>query len=43
VEGKDSTLLRFNCCDINRDYIYDPDGKNYVCCMDPILDRNPIT
>jgi hypothetical protein len=43
VEGKERTLLRFNCCDINRDYIYDPDGKNLVCGMDPILDGNPIT
>ncbi|MBT5108834.1 MAG: hypothetical protein HOM25_09140 [Rhodospirillaceae bacterium] len=42
VDGKDATLLRFNCCDVNRDYIYDPDGMNKVCGMDPILDGNPI-
>lgn len=42
IDGKEKTLLRFNCCDIDRNYIYDPDGKNLVCRMDPIVDGNPI-
>jgi hypothetical protein len=42
VDGKETTLLRFNCCDIDRNYIYDPDGANTICRMDPIVDGNPI-
>ena len=42
VGGKETTLLRFNCFDIERSYIYGPEGKNRVCRMDPTVDGNPI-
>ena len=46
VEGKvdeeDKTLLRFNCFDVERSYVYDPEGLNKVCRIDPIADGNPI-
>lgn len=42
VEGKETTLLRFNCFDIERSYIYGPYGKNKLCRMDPTVDGNPI-
>jgi len=43
VGGKETTLLRFNCFDIERSYIYGPEGKNKLCRMDPTVDGNPIS
>jgi len=42
VGGKETVLLRFNCFDIERSYIYGPEGKNRLCRMDPTVDGNPI-
>src|SRR5262249_603613 len=54
VGGKETTLLRFNCFDIERSYIYGPDnaelstpdrvggGMGVHCRMDPVVDGNPI-
>ena len=42
VDGKETTLLRFNCFDIERSYVYGPQGKNKRCLMDPTVDGNPI-
>ena len=42
VDGKPTPLLRFNCFDVERSYVYAPDGKNRVCRIDPIADGNPI-
>ncbi len=42
VNGKDTVLLRFNCFDIDRSYVYAPEGKNKVCRMDPTVDGNAI-
>ena len=42
VDGREVALLRFNCCDIERSYVYDPDGEHKVCRMDPIVDGNPV-
>ena len=42
VDGKETTLLRFNCFDIERSYIYGPEKKNKLCRMDPTVDGNPI-
>ena len=42
VEANDTTMLRFNCFDDERSYIYGPEGKNRVCRMDPVVDGNPI-
>lgn len=42
VDGKETTLLRFNCFDVERSYIYGPEGKNKLRRMDPIVDGNPI-
>lgn len=42
VDGKETTLLRFNCFDLERSYIYGPYGKNKLCRMDPTVDGNPI-
>jgi len=42
VNGKDTTLLRFNCFDIERSYIYGPEGANKRFLMDPTVDGNPI-
>ena len=43
VEGRETTLLRFNCFDIERSYIYGPEGKKKLCRMDPTVDGNPIS
>ena len=40
--GKETTLLRFNCFDLERSYVYGPDGKNKLFRMDPTLDGNPV-
>ena len=42
VEANDTTMLRFNCFDLERSYVYGPEGKNKVCRMDPTVDGNPI-
>ena len=54
IEGKQTTLLRFNCFDIERSYVYGPEdpeltttgrvggGMGVHCRMDPITDGNPI-
>lgn len=54
VGGKQTALLRFNCFDIERSYVYGPEnpelttpdrvggGMGVHCRMDPITDGNPI-
>jgi hypothetical protein len=54
VGGKEISLLRFNCFDIERSYVYGPEnpelatpdrvggGMGVHCRMDPIIDGNPI-
>jgi hypothetical protein len=54
VGGKETSLLRFNCFDIERGYVYGPEnpelttalrvggGMGIHCRMDPITDGNPI-
>lgn len=54
VGGKEISLLRFNCFDIERSYVYGPEnpelttpdrvggGMGLHCRMDPIIDGNPI-
>lgn len=42
VGGTETTLLRFNCFDFERSYIYGPEGKNKLCRMDSTVDGNPI-
>ena len=53
VDGKQTALLRFNCFDIERSYVYGPEnpelttpgrvggGMGVHCRMDPITDGNP--
>jgi len=40
--GKDTTLLRFNCFDLERSYVYGPESVKRLCRMDPTVDGNPI-
>ena len=54
IDGKHTTLLRFNCFDIERSYVYGPEnpelttagrvggGMGVHCRMDPVTDGNPI-
>ena len=42
VDDKDTTLLRFNCFDIEKSYIYGPEKANKLCRMDHTVDGNPI-
>lgn len=42
VNGKETNLLRFNCFDIERSYIYGPEKENKLFRMDPTVDGNPI-
>ena len=42
VEVGGETALRFNCFDIERSYVYAPDGKNVQYRMDHTVDGNPI-
>jgi len=54
VAGKETSLLRFNCFDIERSYVYGPEnpelttpgrvggGMGVHCRMDPITDGNPV-
>jgi len=55
IGGKETSLLRFNCFDLERSYVYGPEnpelstpgrvggGMGVHCRMDPITDGNPIT
>ncbi|SVB73295.1 uncharacterized protein METZ01_LOCUS226149 [marine metagenome] len=40
--GDDTTLLRFNCFDIEKSYIYGPEKENKLFRMDHTTDGNPI-
>src|SRR5262247_1777918 len=40
--GKETTLLRFNCFDLERSYVYGPETVHKLCRMDPTVDGNPI-
>ena len=40
--GKETTLLRFNCFDVERSYVYGPETIHILCRMDPTVDGNPI-
>jgi len=42
IDGQETTLLRFNCFDLERSYVYGPDKVNRYCRMDPTVDGNPI-
>ena len=42
VEAGGETALRFNCFDIERSYVYAPDGRNTQYRMDHTVDGNPI-
>ncbi|MYC34838.1 MAG: hypothetical protein F4X64_16905 [Chloroflexi bacterium] len=42
VQVDDETALRFNCFDIEKSYVYAPDGKNIQYRMDQTTDGNPI-
>ena len=54
IGGKETSLLRFNCFDLERSYVYGPEnpelstpgrvggGMGVHCRMDPITDGNPI-
>jgi hypothetical protein len=42
VGGKETTLLRFNCFDLERSYVYGPEKENKLRRMDPTVDGNPI-
>jgi hypothetical protein len=42
VGGEETTLLRFNCFDLERSYVYGPETVNKRCRMDPTVDGNPI-
>ena len=53
--GKSTVMLRFNCFDLERSYVYGPEnpdlktegrvggGMGVHCRMDPVTDGNPIT
>ena len=43
VNGTGTTLLRFNCFDIEKSYVYGPESKNKLFRMDPTVDGNPIS
>ena len=54
IHGKQTALLRFNCFDLERSYVYGPEnaelatpgrvggGMGIHCRMDPVIDGNPI-
>src|SRR3954451_21709186 len=54
IGGKETILLRFNCFDLERSYVYGPEtpalttplrvggGMRVHCRMDPVTDGNPI-
>ena len=41
VGGTATPLLRFNCFDVERSYIYAPEGKNRICRIDPSRTETP--
>jgi predicted NAD/FAD-dependent oxidoreductase len=42
VGDKETTLLRFNCFDVERSYVYGPEAVHKLCRMDATVDGNPI-
>src|SRR5262245_3340070 len=42
VGGAETTVLRMNCFDLERSYVYGPEGVHKLCRMDPTVDGNPI-
>ena len=40
--GKETTLLRFNCFDIERSYVYGPEKANRLFRMDSTVDGHPV-
>jgi len=54
IDGKQTALLRFNCFDLERSYVYGPEntelatpgrvggGMGIHCRIDPVIDGNPI-
>ena len=42
ANGKDTALLRFNCFDLERSYVYGPESVDLLRRMDPTVDGNPI-
>src|SRR5262245_48154987 len=42
VGGDEKELLRFNCFDLERSYVYGPETMNKLCRMDPTVDGNPV-
>ena len=42
VGDKETTLLRFNCFDVERSYVYGPETVHKFCRMDATVDGNPI-
>ena len=54
INGKQTALMRFNCFDLERSYVYGPEnaelatpgrvggGMGIHCRMDPVIDGNPI-
>jgi len=43
VAGRDTTLLRFNCFDIEKSYVYGPENKNLVVAGPEMLGGAPLT
>jgi hypothetical protein len=46
IEGKNTILIRFNCFDFEKSYVYGPENGRFdssqLYRMDPIVDGNPI-
>jgi len=42
VGDKETTLLQFNCFDVERSYVYGPETVHKLCRMDATVDGNPI-
>jgi hypothetical protein len=42
VGDKETTLLRFNCFDVERSYVYGPETVHKLCRMDATVDGHPI-
>jgi len=42
ADGRTTDLLQFNCFDVEKSYIYAPEGEARICRIDPIVDGNPI-
>ena len=43
VAGRDTTLLRFNCFDIEKSYVYGPENKDLVVAGPEMLGGAPLT